>query len=362
MLWKHIFIVYNVGLIIFQLEYNVDKKKLKEVFRLAGRLVRVDLHLDKDGRSRGFAIVEYDHPVEAVQAISMFHNQVLNERAMSVRIDRANETLKLPDGLKGIGMGLGSNGEPLRDVARNLPSLTSSAPSNSGGAGILGAVPNQALQVANALSGLNSVVGGSGLGNLGPNSSVLQANLAGMTNLLGGNLGNNDLSLTSSLMNPLVQNSSQLGSIGGSGGSGQLGSNSNNPNNQPFSRDNGSYGGNNQDNSYNQGHNSYNSGRGGYQNYETKNSGGGGGGGGAGYGYSSGNNNRDNFGSLGGGNISNLGGSMLRGQHSGNSKEGGFSRKVLISNVSNDFFSHLISKVFLFVSTYSCLLLLAIKC
>lgn len=89
---------------------------MKEVFRLAGRLVRVDLHLDKDGRSRGFAIVEYDHPVEAVQAISMFHNQVLNERAMSVRIDRANETLKLPDGLKGIGMGLGTNGEPLRDV------------------------------------------------------------------------------------------------------------------------------------------------------------------------------------------------------------------------------------------------------
>lgn len=321
------------------MEYNVDKKKLKEVFRLAGRLVRVDLHLDKDGRSRGFAIVEYDHPVEAVQAISMFHNQVLNDRAMSVRIDRANETLKLPDGLKGIGMGLGSNGEPLRDVARNLPSLTSSTPSNNGGAGILGAVPNQALQVASALSGLNSVVGGSGLGNLGANSSVLQANLAGMTNLLGGNLGNNDLSLTSSLINPLVQSNSQLGSLGGSGGSGQLGSNSNNPNNQPFGRDSGSYG-NNQDNSFNQGHN-YNSGRGGYQNYDSKNSnsGGGGGGGGAGYGYGGGNNNRDNFGSLGGGNLGNLGGSLLRGQHSsGNNKDGGFSRKVLISNVSSNLF------------------------
>lgn len=54
----------------------MDKKKLKEVFRLAGRVVRVDLPYDKEGRSRGFAVVEFDHPVEAVQAISMFHNQV----------------------------------------------------------------------------------------------------------------------------------------------------------------------------------------------------------------------------------------------------------------------------------------------
>lgn len=55
----------------------MDKKKLKEVFKLAGRIVGVEVSVDKDGRSRGFAVVEYDHPVEAVQAISMFHNQVL---------------------------------------------------------------------------------------------------------------------------------------------------------------------------------------------------------------------------------------------------------------------------------------------
>lgn len=54
----------------------MEKKKLKDCFRLAGRVVRVDMPLDKDGRSRGFAVVEFDHPVEAVQAISMFHNQV----------------------------------------------------------------------------------------------------------------------------------------------------------------------------------------------------------------------------------------------------------------------------------------------
>lgn len=200
----------------------MDKKKLKEVFRLAGRVLRVDLSVDKDGRSRGFAIVEYDHPVESVQAISMFHNQQLFDRVMTVRMDRANETLKLPEGLKGIGMGLGVNGEPLKDVARNLPSTTNtiqSAPATNAGAGILGAVPAPALQmgISNALTGLNSVVGSSALGGLGATSAaVLQAaNLAGMgglqSNLLaaGGDLG--------LLNNGLVQNQSLSAITGGTG-------------------------------------------------------------------------------------------------------------------------------------------------
>lgn len=62
----------------FQLSYNVDEKKLREVFRLAGRCVTIELGRDKEGKSRGHAIVEYDHPVEAVQAISMFNNQMVS--------------------------------------------------------------------------------------------------------------------------------------------------------------------------------------------------------------------------------------------------------------------------------------------
>ncbi|XP_044257740.1 myelin expression factor 2 isoform X2 [Tribolium madens] len=311
---------------VANLEYNVDKKKLKEVFRLAGRIVRVDLHTDKDGRSRGFAIIEYDHPVEAVQAISMFHNQVLYDRPMSVRIDRANETLKLPEGLKGIGMGLGTNGEPLRDVARNLPSTTNSSQPSNPGAGLLGAVPNQALQMANALT---SVVGGSAFGNLSTNPSVLQAaNLAGMSGLLSGSLSNADLSLASNLVsNPLVQNSTPLAALGGSGGSGNLPQSlgSNNSNSQSFSRENNSFG-NNQNNSFGQSQ-SYSSGRN-FQNYETKSSTGGG--------YSFGGGSRDGYGSLSG-SLGNLGGTgqLLRNQNSAsNIKDGGgFSRKVLVSNL-----------------------------
>ena len=37
------------------------------MFRLSGTVVAVDIAKDKEGKSRGFAIIVYDHPVEAVQ-------------------------------------------------------------------------------------------------------------------------------------------------------------------------------------------------------------------------------------------------------------------------------------------------------
>lgn len=211
-------------LFLSQLDYKVDAKKLKTVFKLAGKVVSLDLSIDKDGNSRGFAVVEYDHPVEAVQSISMFDRQTLFDRRMTVRLDRVpekSEGVKLPEGLKGIGIGLGPNGEPLRDVARNLPnvqnnpaqnmaqnqainnintlnSLSNSlsqlqnqpvpapvAPPNSS---LLGPVPN-----SNSLSGLTSnlasIVGN--LGGLGALSNPLLSSAAASLNSLGINLNNN---------------------------------------------------------------------------------------------------------------------------------------------------------------------------
>lgn len=208
-----------------QLDYKVDAKKLKQVFKLAGKVVSLDLSIDKDGNSRGFAVVEYDHPVEAVQSISMFDRQTLFDRRMTVRLDRVpekSEGVKLPEGLKGIGIGLGPNGEPLRDVARNLPNVQNNpaqnmaqnqamnnlnqlsnlsnslsqlqnqpvpapvaAPPNSS---LLGPVPN-----SNSLSGLTSnlasIVGN--LGGLGALSNPLLSSAAASLNSLGINLGNN---------------------------------------------------------------------------------------------------------------------------------------------------------------------------
>lgn len=206
---------------VLQLDYKVNKKKLKEVFRLAGKVQRVDLSVDKDGKSRGFAVVEYDHPVESVQAISMFHNQELYDRVMTVRMDRAADIMpKLPEGLKSLGMGLGPNGEPMRDVARTVPSMNNNnnnqgnQSSSNSGPGILGAVPGlQSNIMNNALGNLNNV--GSALGNLNTSAVLQAANLAGVTgglssNLLSNTLGGGDLNLAAAnlVSNPLVQNQS----------------------------------------------------------------------------------------------------------------------------------------------------------
>ena len=59
---------------------------------MAGNVRVAELKVDKEGNSRGMGIVRFDHPVEAVQAISMFNGQILYERAMSVRMDKMSDT------------------------------------------------------------------------------------------------------------------------------------------------------------------------------------------------------------------------------------------------------------------------------
>lgn len=222
----------HTRIFIANLDYKVDAKKLKQVFKLAGKVQNVDLSVDKDGNSRGFAVIEYDHPVEAVQAISMFDRQMLFDRRMTVRLDRVpekGELNRLPEGLKGIGIGLGPNGEPLKDVARNLPSLQQNNQNNS----IQNSAPtpvqpplagNLLGAAGNNLSGLNtnlaaqlsSVVGLSNLtGNL-QNSLLSNAAAAGLSNLTGlGNLG--------AAAGGAGGLGGGLGGIGGSGGSGLAG-------------------------------------------------------------------------------------------------------------------------------------------
>ena len=127
---------------------------MREVFSLSGRVCEVELNKDKEGKSRGHGVIEFSHPVEAVQAISMFNNQVrdgktsecpysrdadyynfvfqnLFDRKMMVRFDKTPgptpEDLdqlpsRLPEGLADVGMGLGAGGNPLTNVAANLPS------------------------------------------------------------------------------------------------------------------------------------------------------------------------------------------------------------------------------------------------
>ncbi|XP_026546542.1 heterogeneous nuclear ribonucleoprotein M-like, partial [Notechis scutatus] len=72
---------------VANLDYKVGWKKLKEVFGMAGVVVRADILEDKDGKSRGIGTVTFEQAIEAVQAISMFNGQLLFDRPMHVKMD-----------------------------------------------------------------------------------------------------------------------------------------------------------------------------------------------------------------------------------------------------------------------------------
>ncbi|KAH7721986.1 Protein C25A1.4 [Aphelenchoides avenae] len=118
---------------ISNISYTCGVGRLFDVFSLAGKITWFDLQLDDEGKSKGMAVVQYSHPIEAVQAISMLNNQRLFDRVLAVRMDRFEKEAErregeLPTGLRGIGMGLGANGAPLADVASVISSLAPSAP------------------------------------------------------------------------------------------------------------------------------------------------------------------------------------------------------------------------------------------
>uniref|UniRef100_A0A1A9V7Y5 RRM domain-containing protein n=1 Tax=Glossina austeni TaxID=7395 RepID=A0A1A9V7Y5_GLOAU len=291
---------------VANLDYKVDSKKLKQVFKLAGKVQSVDLSLDKDGNSRGFAVVEYDHPVEAVQAISMLDRQMLFDRRMTVRLDRIpdkSEGLKLPEGLGGVGIGLGPNGEPLKDVARNLPNIIQQQQGNQqpsqqmgggGGGNMMGGGPNMGGGGGGGGGNMGNNMGGGSLGGMFGNNSSIQpspvapvvasnksqssmplntnlnlsnlntSNLAALTNVVGG--------LGAALNNPLLTSSlSNLGlNLGNNQGSLPAG------NDDSMSSGNAAL-----SNNYSTGGNNYSSGFGQSSGFNTGpgNSGGGGGGG-----------------------------------------------------------------------------------
>ncbi len=116
----------NNRIFVANLDYKVGEHKLEEIFKLAGKVTKVKLYTDATGNSKGHGTVEFEHPVEAVQAISMFHNQKLFNRPLSVRMDKYeceeptdSVPSQLPSGLENVGKGLGIGGQPL-NIAKSM--------------------------------------------------------------------------------------------------------------------------------------------------------------------------------------------------------------------------------------------------
>ncbi|KAK7481093.1 hypothetical protein BaRGS_00027633 [Batillaria attramentaria] len=182
---------------VANLAYDVTRHKLAEVFKLAGNVVNAEIKEDKNGKSRGMGIVEFEFPIEAVQAVSMFNGQILFDRKMMVRIDKLPPEEKpsgpkLPSGLKSIGMGLGSGGAPINigQVGNMGGGPGMGGPMGAGGLG--GGLGAGGLGGGNMGMGLDVGLGGGGgglgaAGSLGGLGGLGAAGMAG--GLGGGNLG-----------------------------------------------------------------------------------------------------------------------------------------------------------------------------
>lgn len=199
---------------VSNIDYKVTWKKLKDVFKLAGNVQRVEVMQSKDGKSRGMATVSFDTQLEALQAISMFNNQTLYDRPMRVKMDSTaakKPDIPLPSGLKSIGMGLGLGGAPIQNPTGSNVGLGGLGNSGLSGMGLSG-----------GLNDFNSGMGsGGGLGsNFGNSLSGLSDNRMGLGSLSNSSLSGNNFS--SNMMDNMggglgLGNSSSSNYGGGSG-------------------------------------------------------------------------------------------------------------------------------------------------
>lgn len=79
-----------------QLPYRVRWQDLKDLFRRAGTVLRADVSLGPDNRSRGYGTVLLATAEDAGRAIDMFHGYSWQTRILEVRPDRLPQDLDNP--------------------------------------------------------------------------------------------------------------------------------------------------------------------------------------------------------------------------------------------------------------------------
>ena len=70
----------------FQLAYEITPKFLRDQFKGAGEILRVNLERDREGKSKGFGTVTYAYPDMALRCIDMFDQKNIKGRRLSVRL------------------------------------------------------------------------------------------------------------------------------------------------------------------------------------------------------------------------------------------------------------------------------------
>eukprot|EP01138_Halocafeteria_seosinensis_P004221 gb/GECG01004316.1/.p1 GENE.gb/GECG01004316.1/~~gb/GECG01004316.1/.p1 ORF type:complete len:364 (+),score=33.91 gb/GECG01004316.1/:1-1092(+) len=78
----------NRRVYVSNLPFSVSWQDLKDHMRRAGSVAHAKILTDKEGRSKGCGIVEYESPQDAENAIALLHDSFLKGRPMVVREDR----------------------------------------------------------------------------------------------------------------------------------------------------------------------------------------------------------------------------------------------------------------------------------
>eukprot|EP01024_Parvocaulis_polyphysoides_P022643 TRINITY_DN20_c0_g1_i1.p3 TRINITY_DN20_c0_g1~~TRINITY_DN20_c0_g1_i1.p3 ORF type:complete len:222 (-),score=55.25 TRINITY_DN20_c0_g1_i1:1579-2244(-) len=90
------------------LAWRTSWQDLKDEFRACGTVVYANVMQDRTGRSKGWGIVEFETPEEAVKAVQDMNGKEIAGRNVLVREDREDRDLKDPnDPGRGVGGGGG---------------------------------------------------------------------------------------------------------------------------------------------------------------------------------------------------------------------------------------------------------------
>ena len=77
----------NNRVFIGNIYYKLTKPELEQIFSKAGRIMKLDLFIDEQGKSRGCGIIHYSTKEEAVNAVKLFNLTQIHDRRITVKED-----------------------------------------------------------------------------------------------------------------------------------------------------------------------------------------------------------------------------------------------------------------------------------
>ncbi|KAI9510294.1 hypothetical protein F5148DRAFT_604925 [Russula earlei] len=124
------------NLYVGNLPFHCQWQDLKDLFRQAGTILRADVALGQDGRSRGFGTVVFATEYDAERAVNMFNGYEYNGRPLKVHYDKfmssAGQSLTAPSSPLLTSPFSGINAASLASIAnitvRSIPSRSSPLP------------------------------------------------------------------------------------------------------------------------------------------------------------------------------------------------------------------------------------------